>query len=117
MDFDKAIKAHVFWKVTLRWMINGQHPLDEALVGADDQCELGRWIYADGAKYRELPGFAALIEEHAEFHRIAGAVVSRIHEDHSAEAEAMLAPEGAFTIASARTIAAIRALREQLEAG
>ena len=65
MDFNEAIKAHTFWKVTLRWMINGQRSIDGEKLGRDDECELGRWIYGHGAEYARFSAYQTLVKEHA----------------------------------------------------
>ena len=115
MNFEDAIKAHTFWKVTLRWMINGQRPIDPQTIAVDQACELGRWIHGEGQKYRHLPLFATLLGEHAEFHRVAAEVVEMIQSGNILGAEAMLEPEGRFTAASQHTIDAIRALQRAVE--
>lgn len=115
MNFDEAIKVHTYWKVTLRWMINGHRPVIASEVADFHRCELGHWIDGEGQAYAHLPEFEALVHEHAEFHRIAGMAVEKIQRGEAAEAEAMLAPDGAFTQASARTIETIRALKAQVE--
>lgn len=115
MNFDEAIKVHTYWKVTLRWMINGHRPVDADETADFHRCELGHWIDGDGAVHAALPEFQTLTREHAEFHRIAGVAIHKIQTGLTAEADAMLAPDGAFTLASARTIDAIRALKARVE--
>jgi hypothetical protein len=53
VNFDEAIKAHTYWKVMLKWLINGQRPLDVSTVSLDSVCELGKWIAKEG---RRMPG-------------------------------------------------------------
>lgn len=115
MNFDEAIKVHTYWKVTLRWMINGHRPVDASEAADFHRCELGHWIDGAGAAHAALPEFQILTHAHAEFHRIAGAVIHKIQSGLTAEADAMLAPDGAFTLASVRTIDAIRALQAHVE--
>ena len=114
MDFDEAVKAHVFWKVTLRWMINGRLPLDMEKLGDDRSCELGRWIHGDGSRFKAYPAYAAMVREHALFHDVVKEVVRQIIGGDTESANRMLSPEGEFTVASARTIAAIRALEREI---
>lgn len=115
MNFEDAIKVHTYWKVTLRWMINGHRPVDETTTADCHRCELGQWIDGAGACYAGVPAYLTLTQEHAEFHRIAGAVIHKIQSGLAGEADAMLAPDGAFTLASTRTIEAIRALQAHVE--
>lgn len=114
MDFDEAIKAHTFWKVTLRWMINGQRPLDGEKLGCDHECELGRWIYGDGLAYRGFASYQVLVREHSRFHAMAAEVARRIAAGESEAAMRMMADSGDFSLASAQTIAAIRQLQREV---
>lgn len=116
MNFDEAIKVHTYWKVTLRWMINGHRAVDADEKSDAHRCELGNWIDQVGAEFGSLPEFQMLKHEHAEFHRVAGEVISKVQQGLVAEADVMLSTEGSFTAASARTIDAIRALKARVEA-
>ena len=115
MNFDDAIKAHTFWKVSLRWMINNGKPLDDKHIGSPHECELGRWILGNGACHHALPAFQALIAQHDEFHHIAGEVAKCIESGQRDTAQTMLAPDGSFSMASAKTIEAIRDLKACVE--
>lgn len=116
MDFDQAIKAHTFWKVTLRWMINGQRPLDSEVLGCAHECELGRWIHAAGLEYQQLASYHTLLREHARFHSIAAEVAARIAAGEREAAIRMMDNNGEFSLASAQTIEALRQLRREVEA-
>lgn len=115
MNFDDAIKAHTFWKVTLRWMINGQRLVDGKKLARDDECELGRWIVGAGIEYTECSAFQALVKEHAAFHLIAGDVAKKIADGNSEDALQMMSDSGDFSQASAKTIEAIRLLQREVE--
>ncbi len=117
MNFDEAIKAHTYWKVMLKWLINGQRPIDADIVALDGVCELGKWIAGDGQAYAGVPGFEVFVRQHTAFHEVAGEVARLVESGHRAQADAMMAPEGKFTLASEKTIAAIRALKLQVENG
>lgn len=115
MNFDEAIKAHTYWKVMLKWLINGQRPLDASTVSLDSVCELGKWMAGEGQAYAGLSGFDAFVRQHQAFHEAAGVVARLVESGHRAQADAMMAPEGEFTAASEKTIAAIKALKVQVE--
>lgn len=115
MNFDDAIKAHTYWKVMLKWLINGQRPLDADTVAMDSVCELGKWIAEEGQAYAGLAGFDAFVRQHTAFHEAAGAVARLVESGHRAQADAMMAPAGEFALASEKTIAAIRELKLQVE--
>lgn len=117
MDLNQAIKAHTYWKLMLRWMINGERPVDPVATADDQRCELGQWIVGAGAAYGDLPEFVCLVGEHRNFHRIAGEVIALVTHGHRSAAEVMLAAEGEFSLASTRTLDAIRALQLRVESG
>jgi hypothetical protein len=117
MNFDDAIKAHTYWKVMLRWMVNGERPVDPENTADSAICELGRWIHGDGRRYADLPAYTDLIRTHEEFHIIAASVIRCVQDGKKDLAHAMLANDGEFTLASARTIEAIRVLENQSKSG
>ena len=108
-------KAHTFWKVTLRWMINGQQPVAAMKVDSTTECELGAWICGEGARFQALPAFQTLLDEHRIFHQMASAVVQSFEAGDIALAQEMMAPQGAFSRSSECTIAAIKALQAAVE--
>lgn len=113
MTFDEAIRSHTFWKVTLRWLVNGQKALDVTHLGDDRACELGAWIAAEQDRFARYPAFPELLAAHAAFHRLAAEVAHLAGQGETDAARALLADDGAFTQASARTVAALRGLARE----
>jgi hypothetical protein len=75
LNFKTALEAHIKWKLRLKGVIDGTgtEALDPRVVSQDNQCALGKWIYAEGqAQYGEYPGFQAVVTSHAHFHKCAG---------------------------------------------
>ena len=73
-----AIEAHVRWKVRLEQYIDGTstEKLDPNIVGMDNQCLLGKWIYgAGGQKYGSTPLFQEIKEIHTEFHKCSAGIM------------------------------------------
>ena len=96
-DFDQAIEAHRNWKVRLRKAIADQGQLDADTLCRDDRCPLGRWIHgAGGQRWGSRPTFVELVERHAEFHRVAGAVARQINQGHYGEAERLIGSGSSF---------------------
>lgn len=78
IDFMAAIEAHVRWKVRLENYIDGTttEKLDPTIVGMDNQCVLGKWIYgAGGEKYGTNPLFQEIREIHAAFHKCSAGIM------------------------------------------
>ena len=94
LNFQEAVAAHQKWKARLQACIDGTNPekLDPAVVGRDDQCVLGKWIYGQGAvSFGGRPLFGELRTAHAEFHQLAGEVLTAVYAGRKEEAATMLA--------------------------
>lgn len=113
MNFDEAIAAHIKWKVRLSQFIDGTsaEKLQSASVCKDNLCDLGKWIYGDGVKYKPLPHYQDLVKKHANFHICAGEVVRKVEGGDKAGAHAALG--GAFSAASKETVTAIMDLKKE----
>jgi methyl-accepting chemotaxis protein len=113
MNFDDAIAAHIKWKVRLSQFIDGTstEQLKSDTICRDNLCDLGKWIYGDGAKYKALPHYKDLVSKHANFHRCAGDVVKKVETGDRPGAKASLA--GVFATASKETVAAIMELKKE----
>lgn len=78
IDFMAAIEAHIRWKVRLENYIDGTttEKLDAEVVGKDNQCPLGKWIYGiGGEKYETNPLFQEIRTIHADFHTCSAGVM------------------------------------------
>jgi methyl-accepting chemotaxis protein len=98
LDRDDAIAVHQAWKARLKGVLEGtnQETLDPSLVSLDDRCGLGKWIHGPGQQScSHLPLFPALISKHADFHRMAGKVLSEANSGHKQQAHVLL--ENEFT--------------------
>lgn len=86
MDWMGIINAHVMWKQRLQKLLDGtsKETLDPAVIGVDNRCALGQWIYGDGQAYREAETFEEVRLMHAEFHKLAAEVVN-LHQAGKAE--------------------------------
>ncbi|MCA0242655.1 MAG: methyl-accepting chemotaxis protein [Proteobacteria bacterium] len=96
-DFDKAIEAHRAWKVKLRQAIDQHQRLDADTLCRDDQCPLGQWLHGSGSqRFGGRPGFVALLDKHADFHREAGTVARRINGGLYDDAERLIGSGSRF---------------------
>lgn len=115
MNFFDAINNHVGWKVRLHNYLDGvlEEPLDPLLIGQDNQCELGRWLYDNLARFQDLPQFWQLIDDHAAFHRCAAEVVYEADKGHCEEAEKLLHHD--YTELSHRLVQGLRELSHRVD--
>ena len=97
-----AMEAHNKWKQRLKDVVNGTSTevLDPLVVARDDQCALGKWIYAEGKQqFGTKPEFQLVVSSHAHFHKCAGHTLKLAQEGKREEAETELT-NGDFARAS-----------------
>jgi hypothetical protein len=113
MNFEDAIAAHIKWKVRLSQFIDGSstEKLSSTTVCKDNLCDLGKWIYGDGAKYKTAPHYQDLVKKHANFHVCAADVVKKVEVGDKSAAKGLLG--AAFATASKETVAAIMELKKE----
>ena len=87
--------------------------LDPAVVGRDDQCELGKWIHGPALNHFKGHGaFYTLRADHAQLHFIAGNVVKKAKDNERAAADALLDNE--YAQASRKVMRAVTELNKQI---
>lgn len=111
MDFEAAILSHTRWKRRLHASMAGEGRLDPAEVGADDHCDLGRWLHEEAGRFAEHPDFQDLVAQHAAFHRAAGRVVDRINDGNHDEAHRLLGFDSEFAQCSLKVVDLLGRLR------
>lgn len=117
MDLDKAVAAHMQWKLKLRTAIVRKEQLDAVSACRDDQCELGKWLHGPGRmQYGAQGTFTRLVQTHRTFHTEVGNVAREVNAGRYPQAEALLASGSAFTKASTDVGVAIGALKRALQA-
>lgn len=118
-DFLAAIEAHVRWKVRLEAHIagTGEEDLNADVVGRDDQCALGKWIYGEGGQqFSDHPGFQELKDIHTEFHQNAGKVIT-LADSGDPEGARKLMNQGAYNSCSARIKSKLARMSLELDHG
>lgn len=88
-DFTRAALKHSNWKLRLRDFLDGKGSLTAAEAIGHRDCELGKWLYAEGlAKYGSIPEMSRLEREHEQLHRTVKVVVDLKGAGKRKEAEA-----------------------------
>jgi hypothetical protein len=111
-----AVAAHIKWKVRLEDYINGSstETLDPMVICRDDQCALGKWIHGTAANYfNHSDDFQRLRADHAQFHFIAGNVVSKVQTHDQTGAEALM--QGEYAHVSRKVVQALVDLNKQVK--
>jgi methyl-accepting chemotaxis protein len=115
MDLDRAVSAHVEWKMKLRSAISAQVPVDAATIAKDNCCELGKWLHGEArTKHGHLQSYKECLTSHAQFHREAGKIAQLINQKNFAEAEKSLNGASSFGTASSSTSVAISRLKREV---
>ena len=116
-NFDDAVAAHTDWKMKLRkYIANPDKTLNPAVVGQDNQCALGKWIYAEGVAHKALPEYETLRKLHGTFHQCAAKVVSTADTGNTAAAEALIASGSEYLTVSNTVVGAIMAMKKKINA-
>jgi len=113
-----AISAHIDWKMKLsRYIENPDQSLKADHVCQDNNCALGKWIYGDGAVYKNQfsTPFENLKLSHAEFHKTAGDIIRLIDNGQRDKAEHVMGPAGKYAQVSERTVELIKDLKSLVE--
>jgi methyl-accepting chemotaxis protein len=112
MDFDAAIAAHRQWRRRLLDQLTGssKEKLDPEVVGCDDKCALGQWIYGS---CKPAMGNDPLCENlrlsHRGFHQCAADVIR--HQDAGRVTDARRLLAGEFVKRSDETVHHIESMR------
>lgn len=118
-EIEQALAVHAAWRKTFRDYLAGRCALDADAVGANDQCQFGKWLNREG--YRLMPSelHEQIRAAHDEFHGVAGRIVAKIRDRQFIEARQDLAPEGVFNQASERLCGLLHkaTLREPTQGG
>lgn len=78
LNMRDALDAHIRWVQRLENQISGsdREKIQVATVACDDRCALGEWIHgAARIQFGNLPEYANLKRDHAEFHLRVGEVL------------------------------------------
>lgn len=111
----EAINAHIRWKIRLEKYLNGtsEEQLDPQIICRDDQCVLGKWIHGPALKhFQDDDGFIKLRDDHAQFHVVAGMVVTNAQSNNKTAAEALMKTE--YMNASRKVVNDLTELNKQL---
>jgi methyl-accepting chemotaxis protein len=114
----KAIGAHGAWKHQLKRAIDSGHAdVSPETVGADDQCEFGRWLKSRPESERRSEDYRHACQLHTCFHREAGDVLRHALAGRKDEAMRCIAAGGSFTAASEKLTEQMTAWRNHLSHG
>ena len=89
LDFSTARIKHTTWKLKLRDYLDGKPGLTPAQATSHKDCDLGKWMYAEGlTKYGGFPEMKTLEREHETLHKTIKTIMDFKTAGKVAEAEA-----------------------------
>ena len=104
MNIEQEINNHLKWIESIVGLLGEDEVTQDALntITQHDRCELGQWLDSEASiKYRDLPELDQLKHSHAEFHKLAGDLISALQKDSEDEA---LATQAQFIEMSQKVI-------------
>ncbi len=119
LNFMTAIDAHVQWRARLESYILGTsgEVLEVDIIGRDDHCRLGKWIYGPGGEqFGGLDAFGEMKHQHAAFHQCAGKVLAAAQAGRKEEALRLL-HHGDYVRASEQVKRMLAKLYVRVDAG
>lgn len=116
MNFLDAITSHAAWKAKLAAAITNEETLDIELIGKDNCCDLGIWLYSDEVKSQEISeSYISCVVTHAAFHTEAAKVATLINARHFKEAKTLLEYNSEYAKSSIAVAASLRRMRKEYE--
>lgn len=78
---EQTIEAHRSFIKELRDVLGGKMPeaYSPEIIGADNMCKLGKWLFNEGKSLEKYPAYAEVLEKHRAFHACAAEIV-RLHQ-------------------------------------
>lgn len=115
-EIKSAVAAHGQWKQKLRTAINtGECESTPDRVKQDDNCAFGKWLhYRIDASEKNSAHYANVISIHAEFHKVAGHVLSLALKGEKDQANDLISLGGQFSKLSSRLTQEMKAWQESL---
>lgn len=113
MEIKQEINQHLEWIERIASLLGTEEVTQEKIdeLTQHDKCELGRWLGAEeSAAYRGFAEFPALIDSHAEFHRLAGELLSALEKGEETQA---IETQKRFIEMSQKVIGYLQALEKE----
>ena len=115
MKIEDAIMAHARWKTRLTgYLGNPDGSISIQDLGADNRCELGKWIHGEAAQAVPPADLAPLKAAHAKFHRAAAEVVRKVDSGTADGSDALIGFKSEFGSASLAVVNLLKALAPRI---
>ena len=82
-------------------------------MSSDKNCDLGKWIFGEGASFASSAEFQKLQAEHAQFHKYAGQIIRRADRGEKVSEEIALGARSTYAAASANVVSQIVMMKKK----
>jgi methyl-accepting chemotaxis protein len=87
-DFATARSNHLLWKYKIQRFLDGKESLSKDHAISHQECDLGKWLYADGMKrYGNLSEMQQLERSHKSLHEEINRIIELKHSGRNVQAE------------------------------
>jgi hypothetical protein len=116
MYLDSANRLDLILKS--RKCIANQPSLNPYIIGKDNCCELGEWLYGEGkSHYGDLKSYFDIVDNHAAFHLEARKIALATRKKSRLEVAAMMMDGSVFSILVLQIAQSIDHLKREIEMG
>jgi hypothetical protein len=115
-NINKAMDAHMLWKVKLEKMIEtGQSEVSLGVISADNECAFGKWLYSDEIteELKNTEIFKSIVDLHKKFHINAGKIAENAINGKKAEAQSLIGHDSDYNKTSVVLMDSLIKLRKQ----
>jgi hypothetical protein len=101
-----------------RQCIANQQSLNPHIIGKDNCCELGEWLYGEGkSHYGNLKSYSNLVDSHAQFHLEAKKIAFATQKKTQQEVADMMKDGSVFSVLVLKVAQSLDHLKREIEAG
>jgi hypothetical protein len=115
-SINAALDAHAQWKKRLMDAIGtGKSEFKAEEVSKDNRCQFGQWLYKLPSEDTRSEDFRKVQQLHAEFHRVAGSILSLALAGKKDEALSRLDYKGDYGLISGKLVLALNRWKDSAQ--
>jgi methyl-accepting chemotaxis protein len=118
LDKDRITPKHPDLTLKSRQCIANQPSLNPYIIGKDNCCELGKWLYGEGkSRYGHLKNYSTVMDSHAQFHLEVKKIAFAARKKTQHEVENMMKDGSIFSVLVLKIAQSIDHLKREIDAG
>ena len=113
---EEALESHVQWKKRLKSaIVSGKSEFNIGTISKDNVCQFGQWLYTVSQEEMKTEEFKKVQELHAEFHKVAGDILSLALAGKKEDAIAQLEFKSAYERVTGRLVFALKSWEKKIK--